>query len=282
MKHPENPDGIEDVLTLSDAKRLEESAKIGIPRHCVYGPRPKTGGKPEDESDWTLDHRYYFEAVRIPWPLPQDWVSGAHNNSVLRRDGLYIREFEMLLYLDRMFPPPCNQAADGIVEFVDVNPTISRLMTTHVEEDTFYLKDKSLPPPGNPSGGRGPWHLKMPTLVGSGRLVVRHFEPDTGRSVCRVAEVWEEFRAIGWGLEEWRNDCPDQLKEWSQKQLILASNMAGNAYSFFHYGPTLAATLAVYAHYNSYSGFDSASENEPDAGDVESSGSYDDSSSDDL
>jgi hypothetical protein len=51
---------------------------------------------------------------------------------------------------------------------------------------------------------------------------------------CRILEAFEYMRLIGWFDSEWRVPA-GTIK--TTLDLELVANMAGNAYSLFHYGP---------------------------------------------
>ena len=84
-----------------------------------------------------------------------------HSKSLIEYQCFRQREIDSLFLLDVLFPPgQCEEP----FELIDVNPTLERILESYVDED-FKLKDDL--------GARTPWKSWSPTLVGSGRLVVR-------------------------------------------------------------------------------------------------------------
>ena len=83
-----------------------------------------------------------------------------------------------------------------------------------------------------------------PTLVGSGRLVVRRTKRSEGIREVRLVEPFELMRMIGWCGDCWQ-PLSNKFLASGIEALELVSNLAGNAYSLFHVGPVQLASLAT-------------------------------------
>ena len=55
------------------------------------------------------------------------------------------------------------------------------------------------------------------------------------------------FRMIGWGDSMWRNVTHPKMKDNDYIELV--SNMAGNAYTMYHFGPWALASLATFGRF---------------------------------
>ena len=120
------------------------------------------------------------------------------------------------------------------MEFIDVNPALSRILKSHVDDDSHA-----------PNRLSSPWRKSLPTLTGSCKVVVRWLSPD-GIIQLRALEGWEYFRLIGWDDSMWWVSRQPRAEERPDDYADLVRNMAGNAYSFFHYAPWMLATIATY------------------------------------
>eukprot|EP00959_Pyramimonas_sp_CCMP1952_P176903 3697445-Pyramimonas_sp.AAC.1 len=88
---------------------------------------------------------------------------------------------------------------------------------------------------------RNPWRDYLGTLTGRGVWLTRLASSDGGLELRLLSGV-ECMRAIGWGLQHWRD--PKSVKQGGYSDTLLRS-LAGNAYSAFACGPPLAASLAA-------------------------------------
>ena len=67
-----------------------------------------------------------------------------------------------------------------------------------------------------------------------------------GSAEVRRLEAFELMRLIGWNVDSWAPySTPDKAPD-----LELISNLAGNAYSLYHYGPWEMAALATFGKYH--------------------------------
>ena len=165
---------------------------------------------------------------------------------------------------------------EGEIDFVDINKSLS-----------WLSKSLTLGPVLDPDSS--PWKNTCPTLVGSGKIVLRYCDPlrvVAGGGLAgyqvRALESFEYMRLIGWGDEEWvtqdgdagwRRRITDSEDEHDFSELL--ANLAGNAYSVFHFGPLQMALLATYGKF--CLGQETA---ESGSGDDDKSGSGDAASSD--
>ena len=220
-------------ITLDEKQRREEAATIGVPLHSEFGPRePK---REKDEYKWKLEHKLHFEGVGVAWPIDWGAVSAG-----LQFNGLLMREREAVVYFDSVFPAK-PATTSPILEFIDVNPSIGRIMKSYVDWD-LSLKDPT----------SSPWHTRPTTIVGSANMVVRISFPGNPVATVRLLECFEYMRMIGWGDDEWA--IPELSKppggERSCDYLELVANMVGNAYSVYHYGPWNMAMLSTFGTYH--------------------------------
>ena len=129
-------------------------------------------------------------ANKYEWPVDFE----RHDTpSLIEVFPLRPREMDTAWILDTMFPPPSNPCILE-PEVVDVNPELSRILESCLDENDELRTDLN---------GRSPWRTKVPTLVGSGRFMVRHVDPTIPahatckRFVVRLLEPFECFRLIG-------------------------------------------------------------------------------------
>ena len=58
-------------------------------------------------------------------------------------------------------------------------------------------------------------------------------------------ESFESMRLIGWDDDLWRVDRMKPIDQVTHEDVDLLDNMAGNAFSLWHYRPWVIATLAT-------------------------------------
>ena len=115
-------------------------------------------------------------------------------------------------------------------EFIDINPTLTRIgVGNHIAQRT------------------SPWSKHPPTLVGRGKILLR-YRPRHGKEQvthCRILEGFEYLRLMGWFDEQWTQVTDSVGVDF----LELLGNLGGNAYSAFHFGPSICALLACYGRF---------------------------------
>ena len=113
--------------------------------------------------------------------------------------------------------------------------------------------------------GSGPWRSKAPTMVGSGKVVMRFMtEPEdkerpeaNGRIwSIRVFECFEEARMAGWDDEWWGRDVGSFIQ--THEDLELVSNLFGNMFSVFNYMPFFCSLMSTWGEYHGGGGHGSA------------------------
>jgi hypothetical protein len=151
-----------------------------------------------------------FRRRGLKWPVDWDAVA-ASKDIVFKRWGLPDRPAELLYFLHVAFPFDMKEAA---VEFVDVNPSMGRLLPS--EQST------------------SPWRTTCPTLTGLAIVCVRYLGPGSSVVVRPITPI-ESFALIGWGVSYFRSpiDCTASC----------VLNMAGNAFSGFAFSPVLMMAL---------------------------------------
>ena len=215
----------------------QEAESVGIPLHATFGQRdPRSGPQ---NPDWKSDHKLLWEKFPdlLPgnWPLDVElWEQAeciAHPRYAdVRFHGLFPRECEAAVLLHCIF------VAKSEHEFLDINQNIVRHVDSCIDADTNSIKGS-------------PWKSYPPTLVGSGKMMVRWTPPDKrSLTVVRVMEAIELARLIGWPDSMWTSRSP--TSPLAQENLETISNMCGNAFSLFQFGPWQMATLATYGRFH--------------------------------
>lgn len=222
---------IEDFLTFDDDDRRAEGRALGLPIHQDLGPRQSKSTK--ENLQWKSEHKVLCDDNNMVWPIPE-----AQADDVLDRSGLFPREADMLCILHSLWPP----AAGDRIEYIDANAALGRLVMSHVDEAT-----------GQPKGTGSPWRASVPTLTGSIKLAIRRTV--SGKSRIRLAESFESLRLIGWSDDCWAHGDVWKAHGASREEACdLLSNLAGNAFSAYQYGPWLAALLVTMGRYGGLSG----------------------------
>ena len=189
------------------------------------------------------------KAKQIPWPLvDSDRKCAVLTPSIVSSAGLFVREHEADCFIDLVWPP----VDDGpMYEFLDVNPTLKRFVSSRLENEV-----------GDPKTDSSPWSSSSPTQVGSGHMLVRYRMAASDVARCaphkfwiRLVEAHECMRLIGW------QDCM-----WSGGQHRIASiddifglcNSLGNSYSLFHWLPWHCALQSTFGKFAAGSGASTA------------------------
>ncbi len=218
-------------ITNNRKMRRAEALSLGLPIWDEFGKRvPK---RQKDSLDWKLDHLTLWTANGMSWPFD---VDAFDSTSYINFSNCLPREAEALCVLDKLFAPMCD------LEFLDVNPTLARVLAGVIDENS------------RPNEGHTPWKSKSPTQVGSGKLVCRYrLDPDEAlehaphKFGIRVVEAYECMRMIGWA-DEWYTIFPSTFC-WDLDRLEGLVNMAGNAYTAFHFLPWYLALLATWGKF---------------------------------
>ena len=138
-----------------------------------------------------------------------------------------------------------------MLEFVDINPCIDRLLDTAWEEKkcddgSIVLQIK-----------KSPWRRwRPPCLTGKTKLVVRILKYDGDGNLIqtqlRALDGVEYFNIMGWSRSHWRKVTTDGVNEWNSGEFSrteLLYNMAGNAFSPYSWIAVQMSTLAVHGHF---------------------------------
>ena len=129
--------------------------------HSSMGPRDSKTAK--TDLSWKHEHMVMFQSNGIPWPF--DHSAPPMGKDTFVSDGLLPREVEATVFLHRVFKMP----SDCGMQFVDVNPTLSRVAKNFLDDETGRPKDQLEESDEQPSS---PWRPKPPTLVGSMAMIV--------------------------------------------------------------------------------------------------------------
>lgn len=146
--------------------------------------------------------------------------------------GMFQRELEATVFLHSVWPMP----AASLAEFIDINMNLPRIIKSYWDQEA-----------GQPKPGSSPWRSQLPTLTGSCNIVARLRIGDT--VVIRLLECFEVMRLIGWDDAQWQAERMQLPAERPDSFPELISNMAGNAYSVYHFGPWVLALFAVYGKF---------------------------------
>ena len=151
---------IDQHMDKTEDERVESSSRLNIPLFSSFGPRGSQSK--QDAPDWKLDHFDVCKAHKFPWPLvDKNRKCVVRTPSMLAIAGLFPREQEATCILDMLWPP----AEDGgpVYAFLDINPTLKRIVSTRLENEV-----------GIPKPDSSPWSASSPTQVGSGHMLVRY------------------------------------------------------------------------------------------------------------
>lgn len=245
---PRSVEDISNFITLDDAAREGQADKLRLRTHKSMGPRVSKSMKTAVE--WKTEHKHLYDAIGLPWPPQPD-----HVDDIVEKGGLLPREVEAAWLVHKMFP-----MAEGVdIEYLDINATAQRIVLGYLDED------------GAPKPGRSPWRAAPPTLTGSLRLILRYVGT-TGRVRIRTVDAFEAMRLIGWEDEFWNVGDMPPAADLTAETLELYENMAGNAYSAWHYGPWMCALLATAGRFGKQEGLEedaaADSERSPQASDA--------------
>ena len=225
-------------IELDEEKRRRVASGLGMPLLSEL----TCDEKPQDGMTWKKRSLCIYRANKCEWPVDFE----RHDTpSLIEVFPLRPREMDTAWILDTMFPPPSNPCILE-PEVADANPELSRNLESYLDENDELRTDLN---------GRSPWRTKVPTLVGSGRFMVRHVDPTIPahatckRFVVRLLEPFECFRLVGWQDFWWVPYQGKRARAFSASDLGLYFNLAGNAFSCFHYLPWMASMLATWGRY---------------------------------
>lgn len=205
---PMEPDSF---LSLDCSKDMATLQSIGMPPNGDSHPKKK----PKSDCAYKDEHFQVFQMFGIEWP-PSKFP--AHINTA----SLSPRQAECVLAIDKHFDP-----SGALVEFVDVNPTISRILGLSSNKEG---KDV-----------RNPWSATCPTLTAQGKIVIRYTDTSTNKLVIRALQPYEVMAIIGWDPAFWKvGEVASQFMDGE-----LCSSLAGNAFSAFAVGPVLSVALST-------------------------------------
>lgn len=228
--------GLPDLVDMDEDLRTQSSMTTGVPLHSSVGPRDSKTAK--TDLSWKHEHMVLFQSNGIPWPF--DHSAPPMGKDTFLSDGLLPREVEATVFLHRVFKMPSECQS----QFLDVNPTLSRVAKRFLDDETGRPKELVEESDEQPSS---PWRPTPPTLVGSMAMIVRYRCAENGIITVRLLEGFELFRMIGWDDSMWRNVTPPTEK--GSDYIELLSNMAGNAYTMYHFGPWALASLATFGRF---------------------------------
>ena len=244
LAHIKLPKGHFDVtrcITIDDEQRRREGQALGIPLIMDQPERESKKPSVNKLDAWKLTHYSLFQTYAIDWPA--DKSKFPH----ICFSGMFDREAEVVILCDIIFAPR------SVMEFMDINPTVDRLLQGCIDEETGIVK-------------KSPWRATPPTLTGSTKLAIRmlvdtdtqnnsleNHEPPAAyqrRRKIRLAEGFEYFRLQGWDDSMWTPVQPSDLPDCPMDYIELLSNLAGNGWSAFHYIPVQMSLLATIGRYH--------------------------------
>ena len=201
----------------------------------------------QDSKGWKLEHLAFFSRNNLPWPVENPATYSSR--SVVCLGGLLPREVDATLFVDQMFAPK------GDLEWLDINLCLTRLLGSSVDESGRVKADAA-----------GPWRLKAPTQVGSGKVLIRYplanlpeaCEHPGKSHFIRVLEPYEAFRLMGWSDHFWSLSHADPLFDDNGEDVSNCPTveraehlhkLAGNAYSIYHFVPWLCSLLSAFGRF---------------------------------
>lgn len=198
-------------IATDERVRMDVCEALGSPEGQLPVDPPKM---PKTDTTYKSEHFELFQAYSMPWPavLQNEYDGGF----VIHTEGLTSRQVEVCIFCHKVFPP-----GDQRFGFMDVNNWLGMLVS-YKNQDTEKLKS--------------PWSDHPRTLVGSATMVVRVNDGHT--KVVRPLEGWEYMLLVGWPVGAWQADVPLPPRG-------ILSNLAGNAFSAFAMGATIASSLSV-------------------------------------
>lgn len=221
------------IFIMDYHERKLEANRCGLKLLAELGVRePK---RATTDPEYKVEHYAMFSAhTEIKWPFEvEDFVecNGVH----ICFGGMLPREREACVFLSHVFSMDLNMQL-LVIEFLDGNPTLSRLCSACFDDNGDLKKS--------------PWRRTPPTLVGSMKLFLRYpMIRDDGSEIIQVrcAEGFEYMNCIGWSSSMYGaavGKGKGEVEGGLEAHEMLA-NLAGNAWSCYQYAPHLIATIAT-------------------------------------
>ena len=222
----------DDFLVHDMRDRRAQATALRMPLISDFGRKALKGAGIGDKG-YKLEHLQFFRDAGLTWPVEHE---SAACRSWVCYAGLGDRECDAAYFIDNVFAP------QSPIEFCDINPTMTRMMSSCIDGEGVMIE------------GRSPWKANAPTQVGSGTMICRYLAE--GREAQRIAphthglrllEPFESMRMIGWDDSFWE-DGVDYMDADLETMLLLC-NMAGNAYCAFHYLPWTCAVISTHGRF---------------------------------
>ena len=225
-----------DCITVDTDLRRSEASKVGLP--ILHGAGLRLSKRPKKDLGWKLEHKELFDEFGLPWPVDITQLGKDYPQIIF--DGLSHREVEACIFLHSVFPPPEAPDEKPMLEFIDINPTVTRIIGGCLSPDNLGTTKRS------------PWVFGKPgTVVGSMKCVVR--VTTAADSHLRCLDGIEYFRLIGWEDRDWK-----PLAVWGSIfedvfQLTEGlANLAGNAFSAWQWIAFQMAILSTWGNYGNH------------------------------
>jgi hypothetical protein len=232
-KIPFSRDSATNIFIMDYHERGLEANRCGLKLLAELGPRESK--RVTIDPDYKLEHYEMFSAhTNIGWPFEtEDFVEC--DNVHISFGGMLPRERESCVFLAHVFAIDMNMSLP-VIEFLDANPTLSRVCSSCFDEKGVLKKS--------------PWRPTPPTLVGSMKLILRYPTTRDDGSVIihvRCAEGFEYMSCIGWSPSMYGaavGKGKGEVEGGFEAHEMLA-NLAGNAWSCYQYAPHMIATIAT-------------------------------------
>ena len=184
-------------------------------------PSPEGAAGEKKVAVYKDDHLELYAQYGLSWPPD---ISSAPYHGLTRRAA------EVLFFANHVWPyDEVSLDSDPVVEFLDVNNSLARLLGTK------FARGIGVRPDTVPAS---PWKTMAMTITGHSIICIR---AKVGKEVLvRKAHAYEVMALAGWDWSWWKPGL--QLESES-----LGVSLAGNAFSAFCVAPVLTAALVAYA-----------------------------------
>ena len=235
--------GAENFFDFDDDERKDRLARLSLPSIIGTGPRQSKGESAAARDGWKSVHMNYYAGFGFEWPPS---IGFAHHICL---DGIRAREAEVVFLADAVWEMEHDQ------EFLDVNPkvemTLQGCFKENLETGEFELK-------------KTPWKATPRTIVGSTKLILRyhggppiHEGGEVVDKVVRAATGTEYLRLIGWDDMQWVHPLDTSVEPPAAHEFNeICSNVAGNAWSPWHFLPLKMATVATIGRFGKTNAID--------------------------